>query len=144
MKRAFVFLLFLIGSFSYGQNWYSNFAEAQEVSKKQDKLLILVFSGSDWCAPCIKLDKDIWQSSEFKSYASEHYVLYKADFPRRKANQLSEVVSEENRILAEKYNSKGYFPLVLVLNKKSEVLGETGYQKVTPKAYISILNSFID
>lgn len=144
MKRAFILLVFISTSFAYSQNWATSFSEAQEASKTQEKPIILVFSGSDWCAPCIKLDTDIWQSSEFINYASEHYILYKADFPRRKGNQLSEEIVAENRNLAEQYNSKGYFPLVVVLNSNSEVLGETGYQKVTPKAYISVLNSFLD
>ncbi|MDP5232080.1 MAG: thioredoxin family protein [Cellulophaga sp.] len=144
MKHLILGITFLFVITSYGQNWYKNFEEAQKESTTSNKTLILVFSGSDWCAPCIKLDKDIWQSSEFINYAAEHYILYKADFPRRKGNQLSEEIVVENKNLAEKYNTKGYFPLVLVLNKKGEILGETGYQKVTPKAYISTLNSFKD
>lgn len=144
MKHLILGITFFFTTTSYSQNWYKNFEEAQKESKMSNKTLILVFSGSDWCAPCIKLDKDIWQSSDFKTYAADNYVLYKADFPRRKGNQLSEEIVAKNKNLAEKYNTKGYFPLVLVLNKKGEILGETGYQKVTPKAYISTLNSFKD
>ena len=48
----------------------------------------MVFSGSDWCAPCIKLDKAVWQSEEFKKEAETNWVIYKADFPKKKANQL--------------------------------------------------------
>lgn len=128
----------------FSQNWHKNFEEAQKDAQTNNKTLVLVFSGSDWCAPCIKLDREVWQSTEFKDYAAQHYALYKADFPRRKANKLSENLEKQNKGLAEKYNAKGYFPLVLVLNTKGEILGETGYQKVTPKAYISILNSFND
>jgi thioredoxin-related protein len=128
----------------FGQNWHQSFEDAQKDAQTNNKTLVLVFSGSDWCAPCIKLDKEVWQSSEFKAYAAEHYALYKADFPRRKGNKLSENLEKQNKALAEKYNAKGYFPLVIVLNTQGEILGESGYQKVTPKAYISILNSFND
>tara|TARA_R110002051_G_scaffold104634_4_gene177451 strand:+ start:148 stop:582 length:435 start_codon:yes stop_codon:yes gene_type:complete len=140
---VFIVLLFGITCVN-AQNWHKNYNEALEASKKNHKPIVLVFSGSDWCAPCIKLDKDIWQSEEFKKYASEHYELYKADFPRRKANVLSDEISKENKILAEKYNDKGFFPLVVVINSENKVVGKTGYKKVTPTEYISILNSFLD
>ena len=51
-------------------------------------------------------------------------------------------LEKENKVLAEKYNTKGYFPLVVVLDSKGNVLGETGYKKVSPKKYVSILNTF--
>jgi len=102
-----------------------------------------VFAGSDWCAPCIKLERNIWQSSEFKTYAKNHYVLYKADFPRKKANQLSEELTKQNAELAERLNSKGHFPLIVILDSNDRVLGKTGYKKLNPDAYISLLNTFI-
>lgn len=109
----------------------------------ENKPIILVFSGSDWCGPCIKLDKSIWKSTAFKTYAVEKYVLYKADFPRKKANQLSDTLIQQNAELADRFNKNGYFPLVLVLNAQEEVLGITGYKKLPPESYISLLNSFI-
>ncbi len=52
--------------------------------------MLLVFHGSDWCAPCIKLQKKIWQSEQFKTYSKESLVIVKLDFPRKKANQLAD------------------------------------------------------
>lgn len=126
------------------QNWKQNYSEALTQAKNEDKPIILVFSGSDWCAPCKKLDKDIWTSEEFKKFSSETYVLYRADFPRKKANQLPQEQLIQNKALAERYNTKGYYPLVLVLDKREQVLGQTGYQKLSPKAYIDVLNSFLE
>ncbi|MEJ1223532.1 thioredoxin family protein [Sediminicola sp. 1XM1-17] len=124
------------------QDWNDDFKDAMAIAKQENKPIILVFSGSDWCAPCIKLDREIWQSNEFKSYAKQNYILYRADFPRKKENRLKEQLVRENKELAERYNPKGYFPLILVLDKSGKILGETGYQKTTPKAYITLLNSF--
>ena len=124
------------------QDWTENYEDAMAMAQKEDKPIILVFSGSDWCAPCIKLDRDIWQSDEFKAYAKQNVVLYRADFPRKKENKLKDQFVQQNKELADRYNPKGYFPLVLVLDKKGKILGETGYQKIAPKAYISLLNSF--
>lgn len=125
------------------QDWQADYMEALVIAKEQHKPILLVFAGSDWCAPCIKLDKDIWQSDVFRSYAKDSYVLYKADFPRKKANRLPETVAEQNSALAEKYNPNGYFPLVLLLDSHENVIGETGYFKSTPEAYIDHLKSFI-
>lgn len=105
--------------------------------------MILVFSGSDWCAPCIKLDQQIFQSDAFINYSDANVVLVKADFPRKKQNALSEELQTQNMGLAEKYNKNGFFPLVLVLNESGKVLGEMGYEKIEPQAYIDKLKSFV-
>lgn len=124
------------------QEWQLDLNKAQKLAQETDRNIILVFSGSDWCAPCIKLEKEIWQSAEFQAYAKEYYVMLRADFPRKKANQLSDAQASKNGKLAEKYNPNGYFPLVVILNNKAEVLGETGFKKMSPQEYISHLNSF--
>ncbi|ALM07665.1 thiol-disulfide isomerase [Sediminicola sp. YIK13] len=140
-KLLFIWLLCLPMALC-AQDWQDDFKEVMALAQKEDKPIILVFSGSDWCAPCIKLDKEIWQSDEFKAYAKQNYILYKADFPRKKENRLVLERATQNKSLADNYNPKGYFPLVLVLDKNGKILGETGYQKTSPKAYIALLNSF--
>ncbi|WP_179955120.1 thioredoxin family protein [Maribacter luteus] len=125
------------------QDWQADYAHAVSISQKENKPIVLVFSGSDWCAPCIKLERDIWQSQEFIKYSKENYVLYRADFPRKKSNQLPPEMAQQNSKLAETFNRNGYFPLVVVLNPYEEVLGTTGYKKISPDQYISMLNSFI-
>lgn len=137
-------LLFLFSTCFYGQDWMPSYGEAVTAAEKEGKPIVLVFSGSDWCAPCIKLDKTIWQSGEFKSYSQKNYVLYKADFPRKKTNQLSDKLARENSELAERFNPKGHFPLVVVLDAGENVLGKMGYKKVIPKDYISLLNNCLD
>jgi thioredoxin-related protein len=102
----------------------------------------LVFSGSDWCAPCIKLDKVVWQSEEFKKEAEKNWVTYKADFPKKKANQLAPELTEANKKLAEKYNKNGSFPLVVLLDKSGKVIGMTGFKNVSAADYITLLHSF--
>ena len=125
------------------QDWKQDYNEALEQAIAEDKPLILVFSGSDWCPPCKRLDKNIWTSDKFKSFSSKEYVLYKADFPRKKINKLPQEQLNQNKKLAERFNPKGYYPLVLVLDKSEQVLGTTGYQKIGPEAYIAVLNSFL-
>lgn len=141
LKVVAPILLFLVSVCTYAQDWQETYAEAVASSKEENKPIVLVFAGSDWCAPCIKLDKTIWQSNEFKTYAKENYMLYKADFPRKKANQLLANLIEQNAVLADRFNPKGHFPLVVVLNSDEKVLGKMGYKKATPQDYISLLNN---
>ena len=68
----------------------------------------------------------IWQSEDFNEYEKDHYVLYRADFLRRKDNQWLEEPMNQNNQLAERFNSKGHFPLVVILNKEEKLLGTTG------------------
>lgn len=133
-------MFLLCGLLGRAQQWESKLASAETKAQANGCNIILVFSGSDWCGPCIKLDKTIWQSEEFKSYAKDHWVLLRADFPRKKENRLAEAQVASNAKLAEAYNPKGYFPLVVVLDAHGKVLGETGYKKLTPKEYIAHLN----
>jgi len=143
LKNIVSIFLFLFSVCAFSQDWQPSYAEALACASDENKPIILVFSGSDWCAPCIKLDKTIWQSAQFKAYAKEHYVLYRADFPRKKANRLSDDLISQNNVLADKFNAKGYFPLVVVLNSQQKILGTTGYKKLAPEAYISLLNSLV-
>jgi thioredoxin-related protein len=124
------------------QNWQTNIDQAKALAAKEDRKIILVFQGSDWCAPCIKLEREIWSTDEFNDYAKDHFVMLQADFPRKKSNRLSVELQEHNNKLAERYNKNGYFPFVLVLDKEGKVLGETGYKKISPSEYIDLLESF--
>lgn len=144
MKKLLLFFCFCYSFSLLGQEWVGDYDKVVALAKTEDKPIVLVFSGSDWCAPCIKLNNNIWKSEDFISYSSEHYILYKADFPRKKTNKLPEEKIKSNQLLAEKYNPRGYFPLVVILNKNEEVMGTTGYAKVSPKQYISRINSFIE
>ena len=143
MKKIIFAALFLFSVVVFSQDWQPTYEEALDCAKKNDRPLLLVFSGSDWCAPCIKLDTSIWQSEDFKVYAKDNYVLYRADFPRKKENQLSKELTNQNNQLAERFNSKGHFPLVVILNKEEEVLGTTGYKKARPEEYVDHINTYI-
>ena len=119
----------------------TNFDEAKQQATKENKNILLVFSGSDWCAPCIKLDNVVWKSDAFKAEAEKFWVIYKADFPKKKANQLSVEQTEINNNLAEKYNRNGSFPLVILLDKTSKVIGMTGFKNISATDYIELIHS---
>lgn len=142
-KSLFIFTTFIFLNFtSFAQQWQTNFDEAKKLASKNNENIVLVFQGSDWCAPCIKLDKEIWSTQTFKQLSQNHFIMLKADFPRKKANKLSDAQTLHNSKLAETYNNQGIFPLVVVLNKDGKILGKTGYEKLNPSEYFKKLTSF--
>ncbi len=143
-NRLIVLLIALLNlTAAIAQDWQTDFTVAKKIASHENRPIVLVFQGSDWCAPCIKLDREIWSTDTFKEYAKSNYVMLQADFPRKKKNALSESQTKANAELAETYNNNGVFPLVVVLDNKGKVLGKTSYKKTTPKAYIEELNKFI-
>ncbi|MFT7900650.1 thioredoxin family protein [Tenacibaculum ascidiaceicola] len=144
MKKIITIFFLIIGlNTTYAQNWQTDFSKAKKIASQENKPIILVFQGSDWCIPCMKLNKEVWNTNTFKEYAKEHYVMLQADFPRKKKNKLPKEQQNANAKLFETYNKKGFFPFVVVLDKDGRVLGETGYKKMTPISYIDELNAFI-
>ncbi|PXX30459.1 thioredoxin family protein [Arenibacter sp. ARW7G5Y1] len=142
MEKRILIMTLLLSSFLSAQKWESDWTAAAALAKQNHQNVLLVFSGSDWCAPCIRLDKSIWQSSEFQDYAKDHWTMLRADFPRKKANLLPEDQKIKNAQLAEKYNKNGYFPLVLLLDPNGNILGQTGFKNISVQEYIALLKSF--
>ena len=126
--------------------WLTNFKEAQEQAKSSKKLVLVDFTGSDWCGWCIKLDKEVFSTPEFQEYASKNLVLMEADFPRRK--DLPSEVKAQNERLAQDLGIQG-FPTLVVFDSEGKKLAEFGYEaavppnasrtQATPQAFISRL-----
>lgn len=142
LKYYLSIFLLIITTNAFSQEWETSFEKSKADATAQNKNIILVFSGSDWCGPCIKLEKNIWESAEFKAEAQKSWVLLKADFPKKRANQLPEEIKKQNLSLVEKYNKDGFFPFVLVLDRNGKILGKTGYENLKPTEYIQLLHSF--
>jgi len=122
--RKTVFLLIALFSlqFSFAQNWSHNLQESLQNAQKENKYILVNFSGSDWCGPCIRLHKEVFTLSTFNEIANQKLVLVNADFPRYKKNQLPAAQQKINDEIAEKYNAKGLFPFTVLLNGKGEVI----------------------
>lgn len=139
MKKLLFLFLFLSWGFVHAQQWEVSFEKSQLKALKENKKVLLVFSGSDWCIPCIRLDDKVWNSTVFKTYAEKRLFLYRADFPKRKKNQLPEELNKINQALASKYNPKGYFPWVVVFSPQGEVKGYFVYEEKTVEEYIEMI-----
>jgi len=102
--------------------WETNFETAKSIAKEKHQLILLNFSGSDWCGPCIRMHKEIFENTGFTSMADSLLVLVNADFPRNKKNQLPKAVQEQNEMLADRYNTQGAFPLTVLLDENGKIL----------------------
>ena len=116
--------------------WLTNFETAQARARAEKKLLLIDFTGSDWCPPCIMLERQVFAQPEFKAYAAQHLVLLEVDFPRKK--ELSDEQKAANEKLAERFAVDG-FPTVVVLDSNGKILGQLGYMPGGPQAFIAAL-----
>jgi len=138
MKLLFVALL---GLFTIPALWMENFSEAQQQAKAKHKQILINFSGSDWCGPCIRLRKEILESERFEQYADNNLILVRADFPRQKKNQLTKEQVKLNEALAEVYNKDGKFPYTLLVDEDGKVLKTwDGFPNESPEAFVSELD----
>lgn len=123
--------------------WLTDYEIAKEEAGINDKYVMLYFSGSDWCKPCIQLNKNILETETFSEYAKGNFVPVKLDFPKMKKNRISKKKVIHNEDLAERYNPNGVFPLLVFLDKNEEMIGFTGFTDISPMAYVSIIENII-
>ena len=117
--------------------WMTDLAKAQEKAKTEKKLVLVDFTGSDWCPPCKALHKNVFSSPEFNEFASKNLVLVEVDFPRRK--EQSEQLKKTNRALAKKHEIDGY-PTVIIFDSTGKQLDKkVGYSGAGAKEYVAEL-----
>src|SRR5436190_6758968 len=106
--------VFAVGSTAVfaAAGWDDNYDKAIAQAKEEKKLVMLDFTGSDWCGWCIKLNKEVFSKPEFSDYAKKNLVLVEVDFPRTK--KLSSEQKKANEALQEKYQIRGYPTLVVL------------------------------
>lgn len=117
--------------------WETDLSAALKTAKTEKKLVLVDFTGSDWCPWCIKLHKEVFEKTDFTDYAKKNLVLVEIDFPRRTEQSIE--VKKANQALANKYNIEGY-PTVLVLDGEGKEVKRLGYQAGGPKPFIEELS----
>jgi thioredoxin-related protein len=119
-------------------NWLTSVPDAQTQAKKEKKLVLLDFTGSDWCSWCKKLDAEVFSKPEFQSYAKANLVLVEVDFPANKPQ--SDDLKAANKALQQKYQVNGYPTLVVLKPDGSVVWQQVGYLAGGPPAVIAKLD----
>jgi protein disulfide-isomerase len=120
----------------FAATWLTDFSAAQTKAKTENKLILLDFTGSDWCGWCIKLKNEVFSQADFEAFANESLVLVEVDFPRGKAQPVN--VKTANQALATKFAITGY-PTVVLLDSDGNKVGVTGYRPGGAKAYVAEL-----
>jgi protein disulfide-isomerase len=140
MKKLILTLLLLATITARAElTWLTDLDEAKKVATKENKKLLVDFTGSDWCGYCIKLHKEVFDTPEFEKFAKD-YVLVELDFPKRKEQPAAE--KAKNQAAQKKYGVNG-FPTVIIMNTSGKVLNRAeGYSPDSgPSAYLPQLGA---
>ena len=125
-------------------DWLLNIEEAKQAAADKGAPILMVFSGSDWCRPCIQMKQEVWDSPAFQEYAREALVLLQLAFPARKKNQLSPEQTAHNEAMAEQYNSKGEFPTAVLIDAEGKEIAHFGYNSsLSAQDYVDYLKAQI-
>lgn len=103
--------------------------------------VLLIFSGSDWCQPCIRFEKQVLSDSAFLSFAQTSLNVVKADFPQRK--KLLPAQRRENELLAERYNPEGKFPHVVLIRPDGAVLAVLSADAENGAAFVAQIEKYL-
>lgn len=141
MKTSRLLFLALLASLTISsafakEGWLTDYKQAQSEAKQNKKLMLLNFTGSDWCPWCIRLDREVFSKPEFQEYAKKNLVLLELDFPRMK--QITDSEKLQNQTLAREYQIEG-FPTIVVLDSDGKQVGALGYMPGGPTAFIAEL-----
>ena len=147
--KSYIFIAVLLfgapenNTSSTDEFWQTDYIAAMSSAKLQDKPVMLYFSGSDWCKPCIIWKKEVFDTEIFQQYAKGKMVSVKLDFPRLKKNRLPDNQVKQNEELAGKYNSEGVFPMVVFINKNGSVIEKLAYREGGPEEFIKYTDTIL-
>ncbi len=120
-------------------NWFTNLEESLDWAKQNDSKVLMVFGGSDWCRPCIKLKKNVLENDIFIEKVGNKIAILYLDFPVRKKNRLTITERKYNESLAAKYNPKGLFPKIILLDANQEIIQSPVFEDQSPESFYKLL-----
>ena len=121
-------------------NWLTDLPKAEAKAKADNRMVLMDFTGSDWCGWCKKFDAEVFNTKEFQNYAAKNLVLVQLDYPHHKTQ--SAELKKANARLKNHYDINGY-PTFVVLNKDGKEIGrQVGYTPGGPTAFIAKLEKF--
>ena len=123
---------------SVPKGWSEDFAAAQKTAEKEKKLILLAFSGSDWCGWCVKMDKEVYSDKKFIQKAKDKFILVMIDSPQNK-DILTKLAQRQNPELTKKYSVRGFPCSIVVKPNGDEVKRFGGYQRGGPEAFLEKL-----
>lgn len=128
------------GEAKKGIKIYTSFEEASADAKKENKKILLDFTGSDWCGWCVKFKKEVLTQDEFIEYSKKNLIFVEVDFPARK--EQSDELKKANNELKEKYSVRG-FPTYILVDAEGKELGkQVGYKPGGSEAFIESIEGW--
>jgi protein disulfide-isomerase len=125
----------LLVSAARASEWTQDYAAALKQAKAEHKLVLLDFTGSDWCIWCQRTDAEVFDTKQFKDFADKRLVLVKVDFPRE--HPQADAIKAQNAMLQDKFGITGY-PTLVILNGNGKVVAtQLGYKPGGPDAFIA-------
>jgi protein disulfide-isomerase len=134
MKRLLLCLFLATISLHASDIWGTDYPAALTQAASSKKPILLEFTGSDWCPPCMKLTKDVFEQPAFEDFAKENLVLVKLDFPQ--AKEQSAELKAANEALSQKYQVEGFPTLILLDSTGKELARVVGLKLRTPEAFL--------
>lgn len=106
--------------------WIPTYNEALKKAKKENKPVLIYFTGSDWCGPCKILDDKLFHTEKFKSLSDKDLILLEVDIPRRR-DLVAPDKMKENLYLQKKYKVKAFPTLMMVNHRGKKIAEKKGY-----------------
>jgi thioredoxin-related protein len=128
----------MVGARADSLNWVTDFSAAKKKAKEENKPILALFTGSDWCPYCIKWEKEVFSKPEFQDYAKSNLVLLVVDFPEKKP--LPKIQQKANDALQQKFKIEEY-PTVVMLDSKGKQTGSFTYTEGGPKVVLDKIES---
>lgn len=141
MNRAFLIIICLLIAHLGRTQIITDPQEAFQLSAQKNQNILLVFSGSDWCIPCIQFEKRVLSDTAFQNFAANKLVILKADFPQKKKIPLA--LKSQYETLAEEYNPDGHFPYIVLIGPDKKLLTNISYQSQSANTFISELKGAV-
>lgn len=144
INKLILLSLLMISSLLFSQEKYKSFQEIKNDAKQLNKNILIKFSGSDWCVPCIKLQKKVIEEAIFQEFLTKNLIFVEADFPRKKGKISPETVIR-NKELADYYNKQGIFPKLVLIDFEGKILKEwEGFDKTSASIMIQEISQTIN
>jgi thioredoxin-related protein len=144
MKKLFAALLLCalaLTARAHQGNWLTNFDEAKKKAAAENKPILALFTGTDWCPTCNKWEKDAFNTPEFQTYAETNLVLLLVDFPEKK--KLPKAQQKANDKLKDKLDVEE-FPQVVIVNPKGKKIGTFTYAEGGPNVLLGKITSTLE
>ena len=119
--------------------WLEDYEAALERAVSQERPVLMLFTGSDWCVWCEKLAKELFESAAFVQFAQDRLVLVRLDYPRRR--RLPPLIERRNRALKERFSVEAFPTVILVEPSSERIQMRHSYVAIDPLDYVAAVGA---